>query len=150
VVQKLLLIVAAVIAGVAVFGAFYWVQSQPPEIPSEVRTGSLWVRVTTANTTYTAGEPIPVELLVTNIGGQPLRRPMRIEICRMSSTEALRSYSSIMYTYAHGHETIPPMQEHRDVIKIAAIPELMPPDRYTFVIAIPQYGVSVAVRVTVE
>jgi hypothetical protein len=138
-----------VIAGVAVFGAFYWAQSLPAEIPSEVRTGSLWVRVTTAKTTYTAGETVRLNLSITNLGAQPLRLPTRIDIYRMNATEELRYYVTVTTLYAQGKETIRPQEEYCDVIDIAASPDRMPPDRYTFVIVIPQYDTSLATHITV-
>jgi hypothetical protein len=100
VVRKLLLVAAAVIAGMAVFGAFCWVQSLPAEIPSEVRTESVLVRVDPVNAIYSVGERVRVELFVKNIGARTLWRPITITIRQLNSRgEPVGSSSTRDYFY---------------------------------------------------
>jgi hypothetical protein len=153
VVRKLLLAAAAVIAGVAVFGAFYWAQSLPSEIPSEVRTESVLVRVDPVNTTYSAGESVRVELFVKNIGARTLWRPTKITIRQVNSKgESIGSSSTINYFYPHKRALeLQPQEEYHNHINILVVdPEVMPPDEYAVVITIEEYQVSVAAPITVK
>jgi hypothetical protein len=152
VVRKLLLAAAAVIAGIAVFGAFYWVQSLPAEIPSEVRTESVLVRVDPVNAIYSAGERVRVELFVKNIGARTLWRPITITIRQLNSRgEPVGSSSTINYFYPdESAMKLRPQEEYHNQVNIMVVdPEVTPPDEYTVVLIIEQYQVSVAAHVTI-
>jgi uncharacterized membrane protein len=153
VVRKLLLAAAAIIAGVAVFGAFYWVQSTGPATPpSELRTGSLWVRVATANTTYTAGETVRIDLSVKNMGAQPLSRPTKITVSRLNSKgEYVPPSCLIINDYFYEHLlALPPGEEHQDHVDVLVDPSEMPPGRYTITITLAPYALTLATHITVE